>query len=103
MLVDAGALVSTASGWSVIDPEMLDRVPTTVRAMIAARLDGLPPARRVLQCASVTGELRGPALERLIPEADVRTAVRSLVARDLLRRRRGRTPRARTSSSSSMP
>ena len=62
MLVDAGALVSTASGWSVIDPEMLDRVPTTVRAMIAARLDGLPPAeKRVLQCASVTGELPGPA------------------------------------------
>ncbi|HET6714995.1 MAG TPA: adenylate/guanylate cyclase domain-containing protein [Actinomycetota bacterium] len=91
MLVDAGALVSTASGWSVIDPEMLDRVPTTVRAMIAARLDGLPPAeKRVLQCASVTGELTWDRLlERLIPEADVRTAVRSLLARDLLRRRRG--------------
>ncbi len=43
MLVEAGALVSTASGWIVADPQMLERVPTTVRAMIAARLDGLPP------------------------------------------------------------
>ncbi len=36
---------------------MLERVPTTVRAMIAARLDGLPPdEKRLLQCASVSGE-----------------------------------------------
>ncbi|MGH2540250.1 MAG: ATP-binding protein [Actinomycetota bacterium] len=91
MLVEAGALVSTASGWIVADPDMLDRVPTTVRAMIAARLDGLPPEeKRVLQCASVSGEIAWDRLlGRLAPGADVRTALRSLVSRDLLRRRRG--------------
>jgi class 3 adenylate cyclase/tetratricopeptide (TPR) repeat protein len=91
MLVEAGALVSTASGWVIADPQMLDRVPTTVRAMIAARLDGLPPdEKRVLQCAAVSGEITWDRLlDRLAPGADVRTALRSLVSRDLLRRRRG--------------
>ncbi|HEY5906005.1 MAG TPA: adenylate/guanylate cyclase domain-containing protein, partial [Actinomycetota bacterium] len=91
MLVDAGALVSTASGWTVVDPDMLDRVPTTVRAMIAARLDGLPPDEKwVLQCASITGELSWDRLlVRLAPDTDVRAALRNLVSRDLLRRRRG--------------
>ena len=51
MLVEAGALVSTATGWFVADPQMSIRVPTTVRAMIAARLDGLPRTRS--GCCSV--------------------------------------------------
>jgi class 3 adenylate cyclase/tetratricopeptide (TPR) repeat protein len=91
MLVEAGALVSTASGWLVADPQMLDRVPTTVRAMIAARLDGLPPdEKRVLQCASVSGEITwDQLLERLAPGCDVPKTLRELVSRDLLRRRRG--------------
>jgi class 3 adenylate cyclase len=91
MLVDAGALVATASGWTLVDPDMLDRVPTTVRAMIAARLDGLPPDEKwVLQCASVTGELTWDRLlVRLAPDTDARAALRNLVSRDLLRRRRG--------------
>ncbi|MGZ4133138.1 MAG: ATP-binding protein, partial [Actinomycetota bacterium] len=91
MLVEAGALVSTSTGWIVADPQMLDRVPTTVRAMIAARLDGLPPdEKRVLQCASVSGGLTWDRLlERLAPGVDVTRALRGLVSRDLLRRRRG--------------
>ena len=91
MLVEAGALVSTASGWIVADPQMLDGVPTTVRAMIAARLDGLPPdEKRVLQCASVSGELTWDRLlERLAPGLDAPRVLRGLVSRDLLRRRRG--------------
>ena len=91
MLVEAGGLVSTASGWVVADPQMLERVPTTVRAMIAARLDGLPPDEKwVLQCASVSGELTWDRLlERLAPGIDVPRVLRSMVSRDLLRRRRG--------------
>ncbi|MGH2595988.1 MAG: ATP-binding protein [Actinomycetota bacterium] len=91
MLVEAGALVSTASGWLVADPHMLDRVPTTVQAMIAARLDGLPPdEKRVLQCASVGGEITWDRLlDRLAPGVDVPGVLRRLVSRDLLRRRRG--------------
>ena len=103
MLVEAGALVSTATGWFVADPQMLDRVPTTVRAMIAARLDGLPPdEKRVLQCASVSGELTWDRLlERLAPGVDIPRVLRSMVSRDLLRRRRGSQARGRTNSSSS--
>ncbi len=91
MLMEAGALVSTSSGWVVADPQMLDRVPTTVRAMIAARLDGLPSEeKRVLQCASVSGEISWDRLlRRLAPDADVPKVVRGLVSRDLVRRRRG--------------
>ena len=91
MLVEVGALVSTTSGWIVADPQMLDRVPTTVRAMIAARLDGLPPdEKRLLQCASVSGEITWDRLlERLAPGLDVSVLLRSMVSRDLLRRRRG--------------
>jgi tetratricopeptide (TPR) repeat protein len=91
MLVEAGALVSTTSGWIVADPQMLERVPTTVRAMIAARLDGLPPdEKRLLQCASVSGEITWDRLlERLAPGLDVPGLLRSMVSRDLVRRRRG--------------
>ena len=91
MLMEAGGLVSTNSGWVVADPQMLDRVPTTVRAMIAARLDGLPSdEKHVLQCASVSGEISWDRLlQRLAPEADVPKVMRGLVSRDLLRRRRG--------------
>jgi class 3 adenylate cyclase/tetratricopeptide (TPR) repeat protein len=91
MLVEAGGLVSEASGWVVADPQMLDRVPTTVRAMIAARLDGLPSdEKRGLQCASVSGEITWDRLiERLAPGIDVPRVLRRLVSRDLLRRRRG--------------
>lgn len=98
MLMEAGALTSTASGWIVADPQMLDRVPTTVRAMVAARLDGLPPdEKRVIQCASVSGELTWDRLlERLAPNVEVPKALRKLVSRDLLRRRRGSMPRGST-------
>ena len=105
MLVDAGALVSTASGWTVVDPDMLDRVPTTVRAMIAARLDGLPPDEKwVLQCASITGELSWDRLSsgwRRTPTFERRcaTSSREISFGDDA----DRTPRARTSSSSSTP
>ncbi|MGZ5306763.1 MAG: ATP-binding protein [Actinomycetota bacterium] len=91
MLVEAGALVSTSSGWIVADPQMLDHVPTTVRAMIAARLDGLPPdEKRVLQCASVSGEITWDRLlDRLAPGIEIPRVLRRLVSRDLLHRRRG--------------
>jgi class 3 adenylate cyclase len=63
-------------------------LPTTVRAMIAARLDALPPPERdVLYDASVVGKVfwRG-ALERLRPEREsLAETLDSLEARDLIR------------------
>jgi class 3 adenylate cyclase/tetratricopeptide (TPR) repeat protein len=91
MLVESGALVLTGSDWVVVDAAQLGSVPTTVRAVAAARLDGLPEdEKRLLQCASVSGELTWDRLlKRLAPEIDVQVALRHLVERDLLRRRRG--------------
>ncbi len=98
MLMESGALALTGSEWVVVDPVQLSRVPTTVRAVAAARLDGLPAdEKRLLQCAAVSGEITWDRLlDRLAPEIDVGAALRRLVDRDLLRRRRGSHVRGAT-------
>jgi len=89
MLVESGALVQRAGAWIIADPQALDRVPATIRTLIAARLDGLPPdEKRVLQDAAVCGEASWDRLLDSISAAgDVRAALQRLVSRDLLRRR----------------
>jgi class 3 adenylate cyclase/tetratricopeptide (TPR) repeat protein len=63
-----------------------ERIPDTLQALIAARIDRLPPApRRLLQRAAVTGRIfmRG-ALVQLSPDVDgVEAALDELVRRDL--------------------
>jgi class 3 adenylate cyclase/tetratricopeptide (TPR) repeat protein len=98
MLVESGALVQRAGAWMVANPQVLDRVPATIRTLIAARLDGLPPdEKKVLQHAAVCGEASWDRLLDSVSEAgDVRSALRRLVQRDLLRRRiRSRLPEAK--------
>jgi tetratricopeptide (TPR) repeat protein len=87
MLVEAGVLVRHAGGWHLTDPERLEGVPSTIRLLIAARLDGLLPGeKRVLQDASVCGRSTWDGLIRDISDVpDHAGALRSLVARDLLR------------------
>jgi class 3 adenylate cyclase/tetratricopeptide (TPR) repeat protein len=89
MLVESGALVRQDGTWIVADPELLDRVPATIRTLIAARLDGLPPdERRVLRDAAVCGEAAWDRLlETLSGGADVREALKRLVQRGLLQQR----------------
>ncbi len=64
-----------------------ERIPDTLQALIAARIDRLPPApRTVLQRASVLGRIffRG-AVERLSPELeDVEHALGDLLLRDFV-------------------
>lgn len=95
MLVEAGTLAERDGVWSVEDPEELRRVPSTIRLLISARLDGLPAAeKRLLQEAAVVGDA---VWDRLLEEmrrstgfgdaADVRHSLVSLVSRDLLMRR----------------
>ncbi len=69
-LIDAGVLVLQDGVWRVrpgAAPESLTEIPSTVQAVIAARLDKLDPeVRSVLQAASVIGRSFGAAvLERL--------------------------------------
>jgi class 3 adenylate cyclase/tetratricopeptide (TPR) repeat protein len=89
MLVESGALVRRAGAWTVADPQILDRVPATIRTLIAARLDGLPLyEKRVLQHAAVCGDATWDRLlEDMWEAGDVTSALRQLVKRDLLRRR----------------
>nr|MBA3476196.1 AAA family ATPase [Actinomycetota bacterium] len=63
-------------------------LPTSVRAIVAARLDALPPAERsVLVDASAVGRVfwRG-ALARMSPREDLSRVLGSLEERDLVRR-----------------
>jgi class 3 adenylate cyclase/tetratricopeptide (TPR) repeat protein len=64
-----------------------ERIPDTLQALIAARIDRLPPTQRTLiQRAAAMGRLfmRG-ALEHLSPDVeDVEAALEELVARDLV-------------------
>ena len=87
MLVESGALVQRAGAWVVADPGLLEQVPATIRTLIAARLDGLPPGeKRVLQDAAVCGEATWDRLlEAMSGAADVRPALKRLVQRGLLR------------------
>jgi class 3 adenylate cyclase/tetratricopeptide (TPR) repeat protein len=89
MLVESGALVQRAGAWVVADPGLLERVPATIRSLIAARLDGLPPGeKRVLQDAAVGGEATWDRLlGAMSGGADVRPALKRLVQRGLLRQR----------------
>jgi class 3 adenylate cyclase len=89
MLVESGALVRRAGAWTVADPQLLDRVPATIRTLIAARLDGLPPdEKQVLQDAAVCGDATWDRLlDAISTVGDARSALRQLARRDLLRRR----------------
>jgi predicted ATPase len=63
-------------------------LPTSVRAIVAARLDALPPPERaVLVDAAVVGRVfwRG-ALTRIAPDADIGSALGTLEERDFVRR-----------------
>jgi class 3 adenylate cyclase/tetratricopeptide (TPR) repeat protein len=98
MLVESGALVRRGGAWTVADPQVLDRVPATIRTLIAARLDGLPAdEKRLLQDAAVCGEATWDRLlDDVSAAGDMKAALQRLVRRDLLRRRsRSRLPDAR--------
>lgn len=64
-----------------------ERIPDTLQALIAARIDRLPPSQRtLLQRAAVMGRIfMGGALSRLSPEVDdVGHCLEELLARDLV-------------------
>jgi tetratricopeptide (TPR) repeat protein len=68
------------------DDGELDRIPDSVQALIAARIDLLPAReKRLLQVAAVIGRVfwRG-ALERLVPDLALNGAVDALCERDLI-------------------
>jgi class 3 adenylate cyclase len=64
------------------------KVPPSIQALMAARLDQLPPAdRRMLQCAAVEGQaFHADTLKTLVPDTiDVDSRLEELIRKDLLR------------------
>jgi class 3 adenylate cyclase/tetratricopeptide (TPR) repeat protein len=88
------AIEMTAMAAAATDAESLV-VPHTLKALLIARLDQLPPSERsVLEVAAVEGELfhRG-AVEALFPErASVQANLGGLIAKDLIGRTRSSLP-----------
>ena len=88
MLLDRGLLVQEGSSYGVAGPIEALEVPDTLRALIAARLDGLPPdERRLLQDGAVLGKtFARPAVAALSGLEDERleSALGSLVRKEIL-------------------
>jgi predicted ATPase len=76
----AAAITERAGGGSAL--------PTTIRGIVAARLDALPPIERsVLLAASVIGRMFwAGALARMVDAVTLRHALDALEGRDLIRR-----------------
>lgn len=87
-LVEAGTLVGERGAYRPAGPLSSVRVPATVQAVLAARIDRLPPAeKRLLQTAAVIGKDVPFALLQAIaetPDADLQAGLSRLQAAELL-------------------
>lgn len=90
-LVETQTLVRGDAGWELLRPLAEAEVPTTVRGVIAARIDRLDESRRrVLRHAAVVGREFLQAIVALTSglSADVAASLTQLQAADLIRARR---------------
>lgn len=96
MLVESRAIVRGGQGWQVVDPVAVERVPATLRLVVAARLDRLTGlAKRTLQDASVAGTVAWDALlvhlattaPGGVTATSIHEGLQQLEDRDILRRR----------------
>jgi class 3 adenylate cyclase/tetratricopeptide (TPR) repeat protein len=90
MLVDDGVLTPEGSGWAVKGDVSASAAPDTVQAVIAARLDRLPPEeQKTMQYASVIGEVFWwGAVSALVEDAtpvEIGRRLQALARRDLVR------------------
>jgi class 3 adenylate cyclase/tetratricopeptide (TPR) repeat protein len=71
-LVETGVLVGERGGYQLARPQEGLQVPATVQAVLAARIDRLPPEdKRLLQTAAVIGtEVPWPLLQTIADEPD---------------------------------
>jgi class 3 adenylate cyclase/tetratricopeptide (TPR) repeat protein len=87
-LIDRGVIARVDGGWRVEETPAGLRVPDTVQAVVASRVDLLGPAEKAaLQAAGVIGRVfwTGPLYDLIEAEPDLRL----LEERDLIRRRTG--------------
>ena len=87
-LVETGVLVGEPGAYRLAQPLQNIQVPATVQAVLAARIDRLPPeAKRLLQTAAVIGtEVPYPLLTAIadLPDADLRRHLAHLQAAEFL-------------------
>jgi class 3 adenylate cyclase/tetratricopeptide (TPR) repeat protein len=87
-LVEDGALVGQPAAYRLGDPVQRTRIPATVHAVLAARIDRLSTdAKHILQCAAVIGENVPDGLLRTVadlPESDFHDGVVRLCAAEFL-------------------
>jgi class 3 adenylate cyclase len=88
-LIDRGVIVRTNGRWSARDLPAGFAAPDTVQAVLAARIDLLPPPEKAaLQAAAVVGRVFWPGpVYQLVPDAT--PDFRVLEERDFVRRRGG--------------
>jgi adenylate cyclase len=81
-LLEAGNLVGERGAHRLAAPMEETAVPVSVQAVLSARIDRLPQHEKtVLQAAAVIGkEFSEPVLTRVLDQADLEQALRSLVA-----------------------
>jgi class 3 adenylate cyclase/tetratricopeptide (TPR) repeat protein len=88
MLADEGALVGTRGDYRLAKPVQTIRMPDTVQAVLAARVDRLEPDdKRLLQCAAVIGDhVRAGLLEAVadMPPAEIQERLRRLRGAEFL-------------------
>jgi DNA-binding SARP family transcriptional activator/tetratricopeptide (TPR) repeat protein len=101
MLIDDGHLRESEGGWEPTIDLTDVPLPPTVKALLEARVDRLPPAEReVAEAAAIIGrEFADEDLEDLRPDADagdVAAALDALCRRDLLELRRFSRPGSRS-------
>jgi class 3 adenylate cyclase/tetratricopeptide (TPR) repeat protein len=89
MLIDRGVLVRAGTTWGLAADEHDIPVPESVHALIAARLDTLPPERKsLLQDAAVIGKVfwAGALVEMArLEQREVRESLHELARKELLR------------------
>jgi len=90
MLIDDGVIVATPEGWRVDRARLTAvKVPSTLTAVLQARLDALPPREKLaLQRDSVIGHVFwDDALQRIAPDSV--DLLEQLARRELISRREG--------------
>jgi class 3 adenylate cyclase/tetratricopeptide (TPR) repeat protein len=87
MLIDEMRLVRVEDRWRAAARATDLRVPETIHALLAARLDGLPmEEKRALGAASIVGErFTAPQVSAVLKNGDVRDALERLLLKDLVR------------------
>ena len=87
-LVETGVLVGETGAYRLAQPLHSIQVPATVQAVLAARIDRLPPeAKRLLQTAAIIGtEVSGPLLTAIadLPDTDLHRHLANLQAAEFL-------------------